>query len=118
MEMTLISEKIQAGRAKEVKVLVQQALDEGIDPNRILNEGLMAGMAVIGERFKNGEAFVPEVLVAARAMNKGAEILKPHLAAEGTKATEAFCKEVGADYFTSDAARCADVAAEICQAAS
>ena len=118
MEMTLISEKIQAGRAKEVKVLVQQALDEGIDPNRILNEGLMAGMAVIGERFKNGEAFVPEVLVAARAMNKGAEILKPHLAAEGTKATEAFCKEVGADYFTSDAARCAALAAEICQAAS
>ena len=91
MEMTLISEKIQAGRAKEVKVLVQQALDEGIDPNRILNEGLMAGMAVIGERFKNGEAFVPEVLVAARAMNKGAEILKPHLAAEGTKATGRVC---------------------------
>ena len=209
MELSLISEKIQAGRAKEVKALVQQALDEGIDPNRILNEGLMAGMAVIGERFKNGEAFVPEVLVAARAMNKGAEILKPHLAAEGTKATgrvclgtvqgdyhdvgknlvkmmleskglevidlgtdvppekfveaardqncklvccsalltttmpvmrdvveafkaaglrdkvrimvggapitDAYCKEIGADYYTSDAARCADVAAEICR---
>ncbi len=91
MELTIMSEKIRAGRAKEVKVLVQQALDEGIDPNRILNEGLMAGMAVIGERFKNGEAFVPEVLVAARAMNKGAEILKPHLAAEGTKATGRVC---------------------------
>ena len=91
MELSLISEKIQAGRAKEVKALVQQALDEGIDPNRILNEGLMAGMAVIGERFKNGEAFVPEVLVAARAMNKGAEILKPVLAAAGVKSSGKAC---------------------------
>ena len=48
MDLTLISEKIQAGRAKEVKALVQQALDEGVEPNRILNEGLMAGMAVVG----------------------------------------------------------------------
>ncbi len=91
MDISLISEKIQAGRAKEVKALVQQALDEGMDPNKILNEGLMAGMAVIGVRFKNGEAFVPEVLVAARAMNKGAEILKPVLAAAGVKASGKAC---------------------------
>ena len=65
MELSLISEKLQAGRAKEVVALVQQALDEGIPSQKILEEGLMAGMAVVGIRFKNGEAFVPEVLVAA-----------------------------------------------------
>ena len=171
----------------------------------------MAGMAVVGVRFKNGEAFVPEVLVAARAMNKGAAVLKPYLAGDGAKATgkvclgtvqgdyhdvgknlvkmmleskglevidlgtdvppdafiktaqeqscaviccsalltttmevmrdvvkaadaagirdrvkimiggapitEAFCKEIGADFYTADAARCADLAADICRGA-
>ena len=212
MELSLISEKLQAGRAKEVVALVQQALDEGIPSQKILEEGLMAGMAVVGIRFKNGEAFVPEVLVAARAMNKGAALLKPYLAKEGTRATgrvclgtvqgdshdvgknlvkmmleskglevidlgtdvppdafvktaqeqdcaviccsalltttmevmrdvvkaaesagikgrvkimiggapitQAFCDEIGADFYTPDAARCADVAAEICLTAS
>ena len=91
MELSLISEKLQAGRAKEVVALVQQALDEGMSAQSILQDGLMAGMAVVGVRFKNGEAFVPEVLVAARAMNKGAAVLKPHLAAEGAKATGRVC---------------------------
>ena len=86
MELSLISEKLQAGRAKEVVALVQQALDEGMSAQSILQDGLMAGMAVVGVRFKNGEAFVPEVLVAARAMNKGAALLKPHLAQEGARA--------------------------------
>ena len=62
---------------------MQQALDEGCDPAKILNEGLLSGMDVIGQKFRNNEVFVPEVLVAARAMNKGSEILKPHLAASG-----------------------------------
>ena len=203
-----ISQKLQAGRARDVKALVQQAVDQGIPAQEILEKGLVDGMNVIGEKFKNNEVFVPEVLVAARAMNKGAQLLKPLLVAEGVKAsgkvcigtvqgdlhdigknlvklmfegkglevidlgtdvapetfvetakiegcqiiacsalltttmgvmadvvkaaeaagirdkvkimiggapiTEAFCKEVGADYYTSDAARCADVAAEIC----
>lgn len=86
-----ISENLQKGKAKIVKELVQQAIDEGADPARILNEGLLAGMSVIGEKFKNNEVYVPEVLVAARAMNMGAQILKPHLAANGVVATGKVC---------------------------
>lgn len=71
------------GKSKDVQALVQQALDEGIEASVILDEGLLAAMNEIGIRFKAGEAFVPEVLVAARAMNKGLEILKPHLAEGG-----------------------------------
>ena len=63
-----ISENLQKGKAKIVKELVQKALDEGIDPTAILNEGLLSGMSIIGERFKNNEIFIPEVLIAARAM--------------------------------------------------
>ena len=86
-----ISLKLQAGRAKDVKALVQQAIDEGIPAEQILDEGLVAGMNVIGEKFKNNEVFVPEVLVAARAMNMGAQILKPLLVAEGVKASGKVC---------------------------
>ena len=64
-----ISENLQKGKAKIVKELVQQAIDEGIPVQQILDEGLLDGMSVIGEKFKNNEVFVPEVLVAARAMN-------------------------------------------------
>ena len=86
-----ISAKLQAGKAKDVKALVQQAIDEGIPAKQILEEGLLSGMNVIGEKFKNNEVFVPEVLVAARAMNMGASLLKPLLAAEGVKATGKVC---------------------------
>jgi len=74
-----ISDFLQKGRAKNVKQLVQQALDEGTDPKQILNEGLLSGMMTIGEKFKKNEVFVPEVLVAARAMNAGLTILEPKL---------------------------------------
>ena len=67
---------LQKGRAQNVKQLVQQALDEGYEPKDILNGGLIQGMTVIGGKFKNNEVFVPEVLVAARAMNAGLEILR------------------------------------------
>ena len=82
-----ISENLQKGKAKIVVELVQKALDEGVSANDILNQGLLAGMGIIGEKFKNDEVYVPEVLVAARAMNKGAVLLKPHLAAAGVEAT-------------------------------
>ena len=81
-----ISENLQRGKAKVVKELVQQAIDEGIPVQQILNEGLLSGMDVIGEKFKNNEVFVPEVLVAARAMNMGAALLKPLMAEAGVKA--------------------------------
>ena len=91
MDLHEISLKLQAGKAKDVKAMVQEALDAGIPAQRILEEGLLDGMNVIGEKFKNNEVFVPEVLVAARAMNMGANVLKPHLAAEGVKATGKVC---------------------------
>lgn len=78
-----ISEKVQAGRAKEVVALVTEALADGIAPETILNEGLVTGMNIIGEKFKNNEVFVPEILVAARAMNRGMQTLKPALTREG-----------------------------------
>ncbi len=74
---------LQQGRAPKVKELVAQALDEGISPQDILENGLLAGMNIIGEKFKNNEVFVPEVLISARAMNMGIEVLKPKLIAEG-----------------------------------
>lgn len=80
-----ISEYLQKGRAKNVKALVQQALDEGIDAKTILDEGLLSGMMVIGGKFKRNEVFVPEVLVAARAMNAGVTILEPKLIEIGNK---------------------------------
>ena len=86
-----ISAKLQAGKAKDVKALVQQAIDEGIPAKQILEEGLLSGMSVIGEKFKNNEIFVPEVLIAARAMNMGAGLLKPLLAESGVKATGKVC---------------------------
>lgn len=86
-----ISENLQRGKAKIVKELVQQAIDAGSNPEQILNEGLLAGMSIIGEKFKNNEVYVPEVLVAARAMNMGMQILKPLLMANGVKATGKVC---------------------------
>jgi corrinoid protein of di/trimethylamine methyltransferase len=81
-----ISSFLQKGRAKEVKELVQQALNEGLDVKKILEEGLMSGMNIIGEKFKKNEVYVPEVLIAARAMNAGTELLKPFLVSSGVKA--------------------------------
>jgi corrinoid protein of di/trimethylamine methyltransferase len=91
MDMQEISLQLQAGKAKAVKELVQRAIDEGVPAQRILQDGLLSGMNVIGAKFKNNEVFVPEVLVAARAMNMGAALLKPLLAEQGVKATGKVC---------------------------
>lgn len=80
-----ISTFLQQGRAPKVKELVQQAIDEGIEPQKILEEGLLSGMNIVGEKFKNNEVFVPEVLVAARAMNMGVGVLKPYLVQAGVE---------------------------------
>jgi corrinoid protein of di/trimethylamine methyltransferase len=85
--LTEISELLQKGRAKEVAALVQQALDEGSTARQVLQEGLMPGMSVVGERFKNNEIYVPEVLIAARAMNAGIAVIRPLLVDEGVEAT-------------------------------
>ena len=86
-----ISLQLQAGKAKIVTELVQQAIDEGIPAQTILEEGLLTGMSVIGEKFKKNEVFVPEVLIAARAMNRGVALLKPLLVQDGIKATGKVC---------------------------
>lgn len=85
MILSEISEWLQKGRAPQVKELVQKALDEGMDPKKILDEGLLAGMSIIGGKFKRNEVFVPEVLIAARAMNAGMSILEPILVSAGNK---------------------------------
>lgn len=89
--LTQISENLQMGKAKVVKQLVQEAIDQGIPAQEILEKGLLAGMSVIGEKFRNNQVFVPEVMVAARAMNMGAQVLKPLLAESGAKATGRVC---------------------------
>ena len=80
-----IKETVIKGRAPDVASLVRQALEEGVSASVILNEGLCLGMNVIGERFKKNEIFVPQVLLAARAMKHGTDILKPHLIADGVE---------------------------------
>ncbi len=86
-----ISVTLQAGKAKAVEELVQKALDGGVPVRDILEKGLLAGMGVVGEKFRNNEVFVPEVLVAARAMNKGVALLKPHFAASGVASRGRVC---------------------------
>lgn len=74
-----IQEALLAGKREEVGELVDRALDSGHPAARILNEGLIPGMERLGVMFKNNEVFIPEVLVAARAMNAGLARLEPHL---------------------------------------
>ena len=81
-----ISGLLQRGKAKDIVVAVEKALAEGAPAADILEKGLISGMNVIGGKFKNGEVFVPEVLVAARAMNHASAALKPALAQAGVKA--------------------------------
>ena len=80
-----ISEALQKGRAKDVTALIEEALNKGVDAKDILDQGLLHGMSLLGVKFRNNEVFVPEVLVAARALNKGTEILKPRLIEAGVK---------------------------------
>lgn len=79
-----IAQAVEAGKAKIVPGLVEEALAEGCDPMEILNKGMIDAMGVVGEKFKNNEIFVPEMLVAARAMKKGVEVVKPHLGADNS----------------------------------
>jgi 5-methyltetrahydrofolate--homocysteine methyltransferase len=72
-----------SGEANNVEEGVKKALEEGIEAKTILNDGLLKGMGVIGRRFKNGEVFVPEVLIAAKAMKSGMDVLKPKLVEAG-----------------------------------
>jgi 5-methyltetrahydrofolate--homocysteine methyltransferase len=83
--LNAISEALQKGKADEVKNLVTEALAEKVDAKKVLEEGLIAGMDIIGGRFKRNEIYIPEVLIAARAMHAGMSVLEPILVASGVK---------------------------------
>ena len=80
-----ISKWLQKGKAEEVQSLIKKGLASDIPPHDILNEGLIKGMSIVGEKFKRNEVYVPEVLIAARAMKLGMEILKPALIKQGVE---------------------------------
>ena len=80
-----IQEQLQKGKAKVVTAKVEEALSSGVAPQEIM-QVLLDAMGDIGERFKRDEVFVPDVMIAARAMNRGLAALKPHLLDGGVKA--------------------------------
>ena len=84
-DLSALAENLIAGKIDEVKKLTQEALDEGVPSSEILDDGLIKGMNVVGERFKNGEFFIPEVLLAAKAMHAAMDILKPSLVSSGVE---------------------------------
>ena len=77
-----LAHAVEIGKSKLVPGLVQEALDEGNAPIDILNKGMIDAMAIVGDKFKRNEIFVPEMLIAAKAMKKGVEVLKPYLAGD------------------------------------
>ena len=85
VDLKEIAENLIQGKADKVKELTQRSVDEGQDVSKILNEGLLAGMSVVGDKFKKNEFYVPEVLIAARAMKAGMEIIRPLLTKKGVK---------------------------------
>jgi len=84
-DLQALADSVIAGKRDDVAKMTQAAVDEGVAPADIINDGLIAGMAVVGEKFKNNEFYVPEVLIAARAMHAGMDIIKPLLAKSGVQ---------------------------------
>lgn len=85
MDFNQLSLYVQKGNGGKVKEMVSESLAQKVSPTEILNEGLIAAMAEIGEKFKNNEIYVPEMLMAAKAMNAGMQVLEPVLTATGVK---------------------------------
>ena len=81
-DLNEVAQSLIKGQAPDVEQGVQQALDEGVPVREILHEGLIAGMNVVGAKFKNNEFYIPEVLIAARAMKAGMELIRPKLIEE------------------------------------
>ncbi|HAZ20671.1 MAG TPA: cobalamin-binding protein, partial [Clostridiales bacterium] len=80
-----IYQAVLTGKRREIQALVQSALDSGMAAETILNEGLIAAMSELGDRFKEGKVYIPEVMLAGKTMTMATEVLKPHLVAEGQK---------------------------------
>lgn len=85
VNLDVISEALQRGDAEKVEELVKKSLEENLSPKKILEDGLIKGMGIIGAKFKKNEVYVPEVLIAARAMHAGMNILKPRLIETGVE---------------------------------
>lgn len=85
MELREIAAAVEKGKSKQVKALVNQALEEGFEVQAILDDGLISAMGVVGEKFRTDQIFVPEMLVAARAMSAGVSILEPLMKQTGVK---------------------------------
>lgn len=83
--LSQISQYVQKGHIKNVKSLVTTAMEDGVAPKTILADGLLDGMSEVGEKFKNNEIYVPEVMIAARAMTAGIDLLKPAMNAGESK---------------------------------
>lgn len=84
-ELEELAQQLEQGKVQKVTELTQQLVDSGMSPQTILNDGLIAGMAVVGEKMRNGEMYLPEVLQSASAMHASLKILKPHLVLEGAQ---------------------------------
>jgi len=85
VDLNNVSEALQRGDAEKVEELVKKALEENLTPKKVLEDGLIKGMGIIGAKFKKNEVYVPEVLIAARAMHAGMDVLKPKLIESGVK---------------------------------
>jgi 5-methyltetrahydrofolate--homocysteine methyltransferase len=83
MDLKELAEAIISGNRDSARALTGQALAAKVDPGKIINEGLIAGMSVVGVKFKNNEFYVPEVLIAARAMHASLDLLRPLIAERG-----------------------------------
>ena len=81
--LELLSQAVEIGKSKDAKAIAQRALDEGIGPGDIVNSALVPAMAAVGDKFKKNLIFVPEMLIAARAMKEAMVILEPRLVAAG-----------------------------------
>ena len=95
-----VKAKVEAGKSKLVPGLVQEALDEGSSPSEIL-QAMVDSMSVVGDKFSSGEIFVPEMLIAAKAMSKGVEVLKPLMAGDGSTSWEPALSEPLPAIFTT-----------------
>jgi 5-methyltetrahydrofolate--homocysteine methyltransferase len=84
-DLQALADAVINGNKEESERLTTEAVDEGVGAESIINEGLIAGMSVVGEKFKNNEFYVPEVLIAARAMHAGMDIIKPLLTEAGVQ---------------------------------
>ena len=93
-DLKAMAEAIIKGDRDTTIAKVEEAIQEKVPAQQILNDGLMAGMSVIGERFKKNEVYVPEVLIAARAMKAGMELLQPRLTEAGRGLTGGWPKYV------------------------